>query len=233
MLTLIHGDDIVSSTKVLEDIKTRYPDYEKVYLRGTTSTLTDVVIATDSLSLFASQKLVIIENLIEGADADKKDKILSFLTEKKTSCEVVIIEQKEISKTILKKYFAQAKTILCQIPAILFKFLDSIGDKSVPQVLSMYHQITDNRDPEFIISMLIRQWRNLIIASDLGESGFSGMPSWQSYKFIKQARFFTLPSLILSYRQLLSLDLKVKMGLSPYTLRQLLDIFFVSLYYEF
>lgn len=232
MLILIHGDDIVGIRKALDELKTKYLGHEQIIFDGARISLTDIVTAADSLSLFSAEKLIIIENLLSSLMTKSKEEILAFVSSGKIQPTIIFCEQKEIGKALTKKYFSGAKIILCRLPAILFRFLDAIGDKPVSQILSLFHTLTADRDGEFILSMLVRQWRYLIIAADLGEKGFSGMPPWQAYKFMSQARFFKLGSLISSYRQLLSLDLRVKSGLTPYSLNHLLDIFFVSLYYQ-
>lgn len=232
MLTLIHGDDNVLSRKALNELKSKYEANEKILFNGSTVTISDLVSVADSLSLFGQDKFIVIENMLSSPMSKEKEKILEFLKNQKSSFQIIIWEQKEIGKTILKKYFANAKQIICQVHPILFKFLESIGEKTASQVLAMFHDLISDHEGELILSMLIRQWRNLIIAGDLGVGGFAGLPSWQANKFVKQAHFFNMKNLLISYRQLLSLDVKVKMSLSPYTLNQLLDIFLVSLYYN-
>lgn len=232
MLTLIHGDDIIASRRALTELKEKHLSSEKIILDGAKVSLTDIISATDSLSFFAEKKLVMIENLFSGTLTKEKEAILEFLKESKSSAEIILWEQKEIGKSILKKYFTEAKIISCQLPQMLFKFLDSFGEKPIATILSMLHNLTTKSEAEFILSMLIRQWRYLIIASDLGQKGFTDMPSWQAYKFLGQAKYFNLDTLISSYRQLLSIDMKIKTGLTPLNANQLLDIFFVSLYYE-
>lgn len=232
MITLIHGDDVVSCRKTLDNLKGKYEGYEKILFDGTKISLTAFISATNSLSIFGQEKLIIVENLISAIATKEKEEILNFIKNQKNLSEITFWEQKEVSKLIIKKYFADAKIIFCQLPPILFKFLDAIGNKPPNQILLLFSNLAKERDAEFILSMLIRQWRNLIIAKDLGEVGFTGMPSWQSFKFINQARYFNSENLFLSYRQLLLLDQKVKMGLTAYTLNQLLDIFLVSLYHQ-
>ncbi len=233
MITLIHGEDITASRKVLFDLKEKHASSEKIYFDGAKITLSDLVSSTDSLSLFGEDKLIIIENLLAGTISKEKESMLAFLGNTKSTAHIVVWEQKEIGKTVIKKYFSSAKIIFCPLPAVLFKFLDSVGVKPVGEVLNMFHVLTHDQEAELVYSMLIRQWRYLIIAADLGEKGFAAMLPWQIAKFISQARSFELKKLIGSYRQLLSLDLKVKMGRTSYTLNQLLDIFFASLYYGF
>lgn len=232
MLTLIHGDDVVSSRKALEELKMKFPSFERVVFPPEKANLTDIVTAFDSMSLFTNQKLIIIENLITGPANRDKEEILKALINNKLGAEVVLWEGKEVSKTTTNNYFSAAKVIFCRLPAVLFKFLDSIGEKPLPTILSMLEKLSDERGSEFIFTMLIRQWRNLLVARDLGMSGFTGVPAWQALKFINQARYFDAKNLISSYRLLLSLDIKVKRGKTPYSLRELLDIFFVSVYYQ-
>lgn len=232
MLTLIHGDDTVSSRKKAMDLLGKNPDCEKIYLDGAKITLTDIISAADSLSLLAQKKIVYIENLLKRPASSEKDKILDFLKTKETTAEVIIWEENEVGKSVISKYFDRAKVIFYPLPAVLFKFLDAIGEKPVNHVLTMFHTLLATSEAEFIFSMMVRQWRFLIIASDLKDAGFAGLPSWQAHKFARQANFFQLKELISAYRQLLSLDARVKMGLTSYALSDLLDIFLASLYYK-
>lgn len=232
MLTIIHGDDTVSSRKKAKDLMEKNPNCEKIYLDGAKITLTDIISAADSLSLLAEKKIVYIENLLKRPASSEKDQILDFLKTRETTAEIIMWEGQEVGKAVVSKYFGHAKVIFCPLPAILFKFLDAIGEKPVDDVLAMFHSLLTTSEVEFIFSMLVRQWRYLIVASDLKELGFTGLPSWQAHKFMRQASFFQLKELISAYRQLLSLDARVKMGLTCLPLSDLLDIFFVSLYYK-
>lgn len=232
MFTLIHGEDITSSRKALTEIKEKNDTTEKIIFDGTKITLSDFVSAADSLSIFNQGRLIIIENFLSGILSKEKEEMLKYMQNTDISAQIIFWEQKEVSKTIIKKYFPKASVILCPVPVYIFKFLDSIGERPLPEVLSMYNSLAKQQEAEFVYSMLIRQWRNLLIANDLGQIGFSGMSSWQSGKFIRQAKYFDLQKLISSYRILLSLDQKVKSGQTSYNLNQLLDIFFVSLYYQ-
>lgn len=231
MLTLIHGDDIVSSRKALLELKDKYSDFEIITFLGSDVTITDIISGSDSLSLFSQGKVIILENLLSHAKPKGKDEILLYLN-KYADIPVILYEEKEVDKSNLTKYFSKAKIIACKLPQQLFRFLDSIKSSSASEVLSAFHNIIKDRQGEFVLSMLIRQWRNLIVAKDLGSAGFLGLPSWQTGKFIRQAEFFSLNQLISSYRQLLAADLKVKTGGTSFNLNQLLDIFLVSLYHE-
>ncbi len=231
MITLIHGDDTVLARKALLELKDKYSDSELITFLGSEVEITNIISSSDSLSLFSQGKVIILENLVSQAKPKVKDEILLYLN-KSADIPVILYEEKEVEKITLVKYFSKAKIINCKLPQQLFKFLDSIKSSPIAEVLKTFHFIIRERQGEFVLSMLIRQWRNLLIAKDLGLSGFTNIPAWQANKFIRQAEFFSQNELIFSYRQLLSTDLKVKTGQSSYTLNQLLDIFLVSLYYE-
>ncbi len=231
MLILIHGDDIVACRKALFELKDKYSDSELISFLGSEISITDIISATDSPSLFSQGKVLILENLLGQSKPKVKEEILLYLN-KSADIPVILYEEKEVDKTNLIKYFSKAKIIACKLPQQLFKFLDSIKSSSPSQVLNTFRNIIKERQDEFVLSMLIRQWRNLIVAKDLGEKGFPGVPTWQTGKFIRQADFFSLKQLVSSYRQLLAADLKVKTGGTSFNLNQLLDIFLVSLYYS-
>ena len=60
MLHLIHGEDIVTSRRELEMLKSKHTGKELVVLEGKSVTLTDLTQALQSTSLFGGDRLVII-----------------------------------------------------------------------------------------------------------------------------------------------------------------------------
>ncbi len=228
MITLIHGDDIVSSRKALEDYRLKNSGAEIIRFDGNTLDLPSLVTTSQSQSLFGSKKLIIIENLLGGSFSNQKENILSFLSSSDVGQQIILWEKSEIGKTVINKYFKGAKVILCQPPLLLFRFVDSLGE-STEKLLTLYHALLSQRDPELVLAMLFRQLRLLIIAKEMGEKGLKTLASWQAYKFVKQANLFTAERLYKAYRGLLLIDYNVKTGQTPYNLSQLLDIFLINL----
>lgn len=229
MIILIHGDDIESSRKILTDYKNKYSDAEIIVFDGSKLLLSDLVLACEASSLFQLSKVIVIENILVGGVTSQKVSLFDYLTNKEIQYPVFIWESRQIDKLILKKYFSSVKIYECQFPALMFRFLDSIGKISTKMIIEAFHQLLSQKDVEVIFAMLIRQWRLLIIAADIGMQGFPDMPSWQANKFISQACVFKKEDLIKSYRQLLLIDYQRKKGQTPYTLIKLLDIFFTTL----
>lgn len=228
MLILIHGDDIVTSRKTIDTEKTKYQDGETIYIDIVKTEISEILTACESPSLFSNSRTIIIENLFSSGLNKAKEKILSYLNTQKTEYLIIIWEKTEIKSETIKKYLNKAKVITCQQPLLLFKFLDSLGGDT-HHIITLFHSLLEQREEELIFTMLLRQFRYLIIAKDLKERGFKDMSTWQGAKFVNQARLFNKDKLIKSYRNLLSIDHNIKTGQTSYTLRQLLDIFLINL----
>jgi DNA polymerase III delta subunit len=228
MLTIIHGDDTVSSRKILNEERVKEVDTEVIRLDGNKITLAELTVLSQTSSLFESKRVIIIENLLAGAASKQKEAIFSYLA-KLTSPTIIIWEKEEIGKSILNKYFSKAKIITCQPPALIFKFVENLGAGSTADTLLLFRKVLTQAEAEFVFVMILRQWRHLLIAKDLGQKGLSFLSPWQSRKFMAQARYFTLEQLISSYRNLLAIDYKLKTGKIPYKLSELIDIFLVNL----
>lgn len=228
MITLIHGLDIVSSRKILSELKKKSVNYEIVCFNGNSLAFSDFVTACDSTSLFGTKKNIIIENLFSSGQSQTKEKILEYLKTNKILHDIIMWEKQEITRTTLDKYVKGAKIILAKTPLYIFKLMDSLGEN--PQItLGLFQTVLKDRDAEFIYVMLIRQIRLLIIAKDAGLTELKKLVSWQALKIFEQSKRFTLEKLISSYRNLLSIEYKVKNGLSPLSFHALLDFYLVSL----
>lgn len=229
MITLIHGSDVSASYLKLQEFTAQKDNYEIIRLEGNKLTLTELVTTIEAPSMFFSQKRIIILGLLKGLLTKARLELLDYLKKQEEDLEIVLWENMEVEKIKINKYLSSARNILCNFPPLLFKFLDNIGASANRLILEQFQELRKQKDAEIIYFLLLRQWRNLIIARDLGAQGFVQIPSWQAVKFIRQANYFTIDSLINSYRQLLQIDYQIKTNSTPFNLGQLLDIFFINL----
>lgn len=229
MLFLVHGDDQVSSRKILYDKKAEQKDSEIQTFDGNTSTLTDYVSYLDALSFFSKTKVLVVENFFAKALSADKEKVFAFFKQNKERYKIFFWEGKEIDKYTVPKYFSREESVLASPPLLIFKFLDSLGIENKKTVVSMFQTILKQRDAFFILSMLYRQFRLLIIAVETKGAGMGQLSPWQAKKFISQGRYFSLDQLKSAYRVLLSMEYNVKSGNTPLNLAELLDIFLVTL----
>ncbi len=216
MIKILHGENIVQSRKRLTEIleKSRKEGTEIVYLDGTKVTITEVRSALESGSLFGESKLVVIENLKE------KPEILTYLKKGKFDNDLILWEQKEIKREILPG----AEMEVFKLTPLIFSFLESLKPGSVKESLRLLSELKKGEEPEMIFYMLVRQFRNLILARDLGAPGLSEMALWQQKKFLKQAENFNLEQLLEIYRKLLEIDFAQKTSTDPFNLSSRLDL---------
>ncbi|MBI2616928.1 hypothetical protein HYW55_02260 [Candidatus Gottesmanbacteria bacterium] len=229
MIILIHGDDHVSSrNKLIEEKNARKSDDIKTF-EGSKVTAKDLTEETFSQSLFSLPQTIIIENLTNLPKSKSKEECINILLSVGETRTIIFWEKSEVSKATINKYFSHTKVYGYTYPKLLFAFLDSIGKVRQNDLLQTFHRLLTQSDAELVYAMLIRQWRYLILARDLGLSGLHSLSPWQARKFMDQSHQFSLDDLQKSYRQLLAIDASVKSGQTPFTTSQLLDIFLVNL----
>src|SRR3989338_1262010 len=226
MLTLIHGDDTARSRMALQEEKLKYTGSEVIVLNGGQISISELTLATESNSLFSTPKLIIIENILKGPLSKEKKEIIEHISSENQMHTIIIWEDRKIEAGPIKKYFSKAKLMSFDFPAQLFKFLDSISPHNEKNLLYSYHDLLKKEAAELIFVMLLRQFRYMLMAKDL-KGEVAELPSWQAQKLYRQASFFTLENLISLYRQLISIDYRIKTGQTPLPLSKLLDLFFI------
>lgn len=221
MIKILHGENIVQSRKRLTEIvdKSRNSGTEIVYLDGSKVSLTEARSALESGSLFGKTKLVVIENLKE------RKEILSYLNKGKFDNDLIIWEQKEIRNDILPK----SEKEIFKLTPLIFRFLDSLKPGNTKESLRLLAELKQTEEPEMIFYMLVRQFRLLIIACDLGPSGLSELSPWQQKKFLGQSGEFNLEQLKEIYKKLLEIDFNQKTSGDAFPLSSRLDLFVSSL----
>lgn len=117
----------------------------------------------------------------------------------------------------------------------IFKLVDAISMQEGVQATRMLHTLLEIQDPASIFSMVVRQFRLLILARELADLGggpddlvreYKVKPKTHPYvanKIFTQVRRFRMPELVAAYQRLLQIDQEVKTGLVPLDLE--LDIF--------
>ena len=229
MLIIIHGDDVASSRRKLRELVDENKDDEKIFLDGRKLTLEELVLACESSSMLFNKKLIVIENFLGSPKNKNKENIISYLNCECENSDIILWDDKKIDKRTFAVSLKKYAEYPLMLPANLFKFLDSIGVDQRNLIVGMFHSLLATLEAEMIFSMLVRQWRNMIIAIDANKLNPAGLASWQLGKLRAQARVFGNNKLISSYRTLLTIDYKIKSGLTPFSMRQLLDIFFLNL----
>lgn len=228
MIIIIHGDDIAASRKALQEEIEKQKGDEIIRLDGKKLSRSELIPAFESRSLFAEKKVIVIENFLANGITKEKQAHLAYLGKFVSTFSILLWEDRKIDKTAIKKYLTDAKEQAYVFPALLFRFLDSFGASTPSSLVMSFHTLTRTQDAELIFALLLRLVRQLILAKDMGSQAFGKLPGWQAEKYLKQASRWSVDELIVIYRQLLTIDVKIKTGQTPYNLTELLDLFFLS-----
>lgn len=107
----------------------------------------------------------------------------------------------------------------------IFALVDALGNRNGQQATRMFHHLLEEKDVSSIFGMVVRQFRLLLLAREILESGgdeveiadqlrgeaFRVQP-FLAKKLASQARRFSLPVLESIYRRLLEMDVASKSG---------------------
>lgn len=228
MITVLHGDDIITSRKKLTYLKEQFKDGEVLQFEGGKTNVTDVVQVFESASLFAKKRLIVLERFLETKDRTLIASILNHL--KKSTHEVVFWEPKEIKRELLTLFPKQANIFFFKQEQALFQFLDSIKTGNARYSLPLLHQVLKKESEELVFYMVVRQFRLLLsIASKAAISEIKRLAPWQRSKLERQARQFTSDRLLLFYRKLFQIEREVKTGGNALPLSASLDLFLTDI----
>ncbi len=230
MIHLIHGEALVASRNELSELKKRYAEAEVVVFDGRTLTPTEFIQATQSTSLFALRRVVVVENLFSkrlNKAKDEKEQFIKLIGEISEEIVLILWEEKELAKTVLFKLPKNTDTALFKPHRIIFKFVEAIQPGYTGELIDLFEECVRVDREELIFVMLVRQVRYLIMAKDLGRA-LPDLSSWQISKIMKQGDFFTTRELYNLYHKLYDIEVRIKTGSSPFSLTQELKLFLIS-----
>jgi len=229
MIKIYAGENIVLSRKAfldeIEGLKNK--KVELISFEGKRLTLSELILATESKSLFKQDKAIVIENLLSSLKSKEKDKIINYLASTNNDFpDVLIWEPKEIAKSVSLNKNWQIK--LFKLSSFLFNFLDQLKPGSAAKNITNFHQCLKSEPAEMVFSMIIRQFRLLILAKD-NDRYLNKMAPWQKSKLLSQAKLFSQLDLKQNYRRLLEIDFRQKTSGTPFDLSSELDLFLSDL----
>lgn len=227
MLHIIHGDDTVSSRKELYALKERFSNCEIIELDGKRLTELDLTQALDSQTLFGSDRLIIIERFLRqfGKGKTKElDQYLPIMTG--TNHTVILWEDKEIGKILLKKFPPPTDIALFKPSQLLFRFLESLAPGKGTTLLRDFDILSKTQPIELILYLLVRQIRFLLLTKS--NEKVKQLAPWQYQRFVRQAKLFTVAQLRQLYTYLFHIDTQHKQGRTPFELTQALEMFLIA-----
>jgi len=227
MITIIHGDDIVSSRNLFLEQKNTVKNPISFDLSNLT--LENLVKSIEGGSLFGSENEIFIESLFSNKKSTESAEIIDYLNKNSKSCEIFIWEDTEIKN--ISQSFKTATIKLFKIPQSLFVFLDSIKPDNQKSVV-LFHLALKNLSEDAAFYMLIRQFRLMLALLENSKSNIDEakrLAPWQSSKLIRQAMLFGKEKLLQNYQKLYETDLGYKSGGLSQNLSANIDFFLLDL----
>lgn len=223
MLTIICGEDSISSRSYYLELKEKYQaSGNEIYDIKATEISEIKKGLSESVSLF-SQKLIFFTQGLNKKISKRSNPTLFSLAEeiaKKKNIELIDWEEYtmgrelKLTKGVTVKEFKASESI--------FKLLDSCYPKNLRQFISLLNSLPEKIDEVFIFIMLVRHVRNLLMVK-LGNASKS-LQSWQVAKLKSQAYYWDADKLSAFYDGLYKIDVALKTGKNPFSLRKSLDL---------
>jgi len=221
MITVICGEDIVSSRNYYSELKKRYREKKYEIKEVASSQIVEVQKElSESLSLFAEKIVFFTQNLNKTITRKKSTKDLIEILAKDKQVEIVDWEDGitgrslKIPQIAILKEFKPTRTI--------FKLLDSCYPTNKSEFISQLNSLSDKIEDGFIFYMLTKHIRMLLLVKS-GEKP-SAMFDWQLFKIKKQAGFWSLEKLVLFYENLHRIDVINKTSKNPFSTKHSLDL---------
>ncbi|OGH07375.1 MAG: hypothetical protein A2171_02640 [Candidatus Levybacteria bacterium RBG_13_35_9] len=229
MITIVHGNDIVSSRNFYLEFRTKLKDFQ--ILDGKNFDYNTLIQVFEGNSLFTNEKNIFVEKFFSNNKSNSEEfkKITDYLNKNK-SLNILFWEEKELTKTQVNS-IKQADIKQFNYPQILFIFLDSLKPNNVKSIL-LFHQLKETMEEELIFFMIIRQFRLMLSVLEEGKDKIDEhkrLAPWQIGKLKSQAALFGKNKLLSLYKGLYKNDYETKYGLTPFNLSANIDFFLSDL----
>lgn len=227
MITVIHGDDIVSSRNYYLEQKNKAKN--PISFDEQNLSIENLVKSIEGGSLFGEENEIFIEEFLSQNKSKIVDEVKDYLNNNSKTSEIYFWEPSEIKR--LPNLFKNSVQKLFKLPQSLFLFLDSIKPDDTRSIV-LFHQVLQSLSEDAIFYMLVRQFRLMLALFEPAKTNIEEekrLAPWQSSKLKRQALIFGKEKLLNGYKKLYELDLNYKSGGLSQTLSQNIDFFLLDL----
>jgi DNA polymerase III delta subunit len=226
MITIYHGQDLVSSRKAFVSQK----DKNSVTFDAININLVEFSQSASGSSLFAETKSIFLENLFNRKAAKNYDQLIELIKKAPKETNIHIWSDKDLTKKGLSD-LGEYSDREFKIPQNIFGFLDGIRP-SYPKNVLNFHEVIKTAEVEIVFFMIIRQFRLLLgILGDSKENidEVKKLATWQKTKLQRQASLFGEEQLKKIYKKIYKIDKSVKTGRTNLSLAENIDIFLLDI----
>lgn len=228
MLTIIHGDDIVSSRNYY--ISKRQQIEGSIILYGESLNMSLLMQVFQNATLFdITEKNVFLENFFQKKE--NKD-LISYLQDQSKKSNIFIWECKELSKANIG-LFKNPNVKIFLLPKTLFVFLNELKPNNSKKTIVLFHKALEQAEEQLIFFMLVRHFRLLLaiqentIESQIDE--IKRLASWQKSRLSSQAKLFSKDKLKKIFGRVLDIDIAQKTGKTGLPLVNAVDFLLLSI----
>lgn len=205
-IIVLHGEDTVKSYERLKKFidTARERNWEVSFLDESSQGINENLSIP---SLFGAERFFILRDVKK---LGKKE--LTWITKNYSnlSGNLIIYHEGEIGKTILNGLPKDIKIEEFKLPKLIWIFLENIRPGNSKRVLAEFHKVIETEPPEFVFTLIARQFKNLYIAK--ANLKVSSIQPWLVARLKNQADKFTLEKIIEIIGILAEIDIKVKTG---------------------
>lgn len=203
MIYLLHGADVVSSRKRLEELRLKYSSDSVQTIPAKEIDYSQFPLLFSTVSMFDEKRVVIVEGkldtkqfdgkMIAGSDVD----LIIWIGEKLRANDGLLSLMKEVKGSV--EFFDE------KVDLTVFPFLDAVVSRNRKVALTEYLKLSKSgSEPIYLMTMLVWQFRNLLVPENA--SGFVQKKAFEAKKR------FTFEELRRIYYQLLQMDIAMKTG---------------------
>lgn len=228
MITLLHGENLVASRARFQALQDA-ADGTVISIDLATSTGSDPLAALQTTGLFSEKQFAAIENAVVSKSVEK------LAPYNLADSDAVFWEGKQLTSTQIagfQKIFPNTTVLEFKIDPVVFKFVDSLRPGNNQEMVDLFRRYQKTDPPEVIFTMLVRQFRLLILSSTNEKTGPDEWLrlSWQKTKLASQAKAFPGNLLLRKYQELSNIDYRSKTGQLPEgSLASALELFLLTL----
>lgn len=201
---------------------------EKITLESGNLTPEQLVQNLEGTSLFAEERLVVLENLTGNKQ------LLEVIPEISRKLTLIVWEGKKLTKGQLDGISKKLPGVSIQEfkeDPVVFKLVEAIRPGNKKEMIPWWQKYCQNYEPEMGLVMIARQIRLMLVVADpkKRDQESSQIPEWQKQKLAGQARFFGFSKLVELYQELLVIDYENKSGQSAVDLATRLELWLLSI----
>lgn len=224
MLTIICGEDIVSSRNYFLSLKNEYKKKGYQVIEISPYQIDEIYKGfSQNLTLFQQKSVFFIENLYQKNLKKKKDGKNQIIKKLNSLKEEIFDWEDSLTQYDIKiKDDINIKEF--KPPANIFKLIDNLYPGNLKKAYQILNQIINKDNQSLILYMIAKNIRYLIFIRK--KFPLTIKNSWQEKKLYHLAKFWSEDKLIDFYDSLFRIDFLIKTSNTPFNIKKSLDILF-------